>query len=245
MPIFFTRNKMRKRVELWALVTLGLGLIVASWQAWLPYSLTETLGFVTGVACVYLVVKRNILNFPIGIANNVFFIILFLKARLYGDAGLQVVYIALGLHGWYWWLRGGHQRTALVVAHAAPKTLGLLSGGILLGTAGLTLTLQAVNGSAPVLDALTTVLSLAAQLLLNYKLIENWYVWLVADVIYIYLYVSRGLHLTAILYFVFLFLCVAGLISWWRALARQSADGKAAPTDTIPARPGEGAVSNG
>jgi nicotinamide mononucleotide transporter len=67
------------------------------------------------------------------------------------------------------------------------------------------------------------VLSLAAQYLLNRKLVENWYAWIVADIFYIYLYVSRGLHLTAILYFVFLCLCVAGLVSWLRTLREQSA----------------------
>lgn len=231
---------MKKRLELWGLATLGSGLIAASWRGWLPYGLTETLGFVTGVACVYLVIKQNILNFPLGIANNVFFIILFLQTRLYGDAGLQVVYIALGFHGWYWWLHGGHRRTALAVAHASPGTLRLLSAFVLLGAIGLTLTLRLVSGAAPALDALTTVLSLAAQYLLNRKLIENWYVWIVADLIYIYLYLSRGLHLTAVLYFVFLFLCVAGLVSWRRALFQRRADQAAASTGaTPPAHPGE------
>jgi len=79
---------------------LGAALILAAWQEWLPYSLTETLGFVTGAACVYLVVRRNVWNFPVGIANNLFFLILFSQARLYGDAGLQIIYIALGIQGW-------------------------------------------------------------------------------------------------------------------------------------------------
>lgn len=68
---------------------LGVALILAAWREWLPYSLTETLGFVTGAACVYLVVRRNIWNFPLGIANNLFFLVLFGQARLYGDAGLH------------------------------------------------------------------------------------------------------------------------------------------------------------
>jgi nicotinamide mononucleotide transporter len=89
---------------------------------------------------------------------------------------------------------------------------------VALGTAGMTVGLRAAGGSAPVLDAFTTVLSLAAQWLLNRKSIENWYVWITADVLYIYLYVSRGLHLTAVLYAVFLGLCIAGLVAWRRTL---------------------------
>ena len=76
---------------------LGAGLILSAGLGCLPYSLTETLGFVTGAACVYLVVRQDIWNFPLGIANNVFFLILFVEARLYGDAGLQIVYILLGI----------------------------------------------------------------------------------------------------------------------------------------------------
>ena len=202
---------------------LGAALILAAWQKWLPYSLTETLGFVTGAACVYLVVRRNVWNFPVGIANNLFFLMLFGQARLYGDAGLQIVYIALGVQGWIWWLRGGENHSALRVNHAPPRVLLILAGLVVLGTMGLMLALQVARGAAPLLDAFTTVLSLAAQYLLNCKSIENWYLWITADVLYIYLYIARDLHLTALLYAVFLGLCLVGVWQWRRALQREAA----------------------
>jgi nicotinamide mononucleotide transporter len=208
-----------KRLELFAGAALGLGLTFGSWRGWLPYGLTETLGFVTGAACVYLVVRQNVWNFPLGIANNIFFLVLFTRSRLYGDAGLQIVYVALGIQGWLNWLYGGRNRTALQVSRAGGRTLGVLAVLTLAGTLGLMLVLRAVGGAAPALDAFTTVLSLVAQYMLNRKLIESWYAWITADVIYVYLYVSRGLDLTAALYLVFLCLCVAGLVSWRRALA--------------------------
>jgi nicotinamide mononucleotide transporter len=203
------------------MLALGSALVAASAARLLPYDLTETLGFVTGAACVYLVVREDVWNFPVGIANNVFFLVLFAGARLYGDASLQVVYVALGFQGWYLWLRGGENRTALRVRRAS---LGMLAGTALFvvaGTAALTFALRAVNDSAPLLDAFTTALSLAAQYLLNRKAVENWLLWIAADVIYVYLYLARGLRLTAVLYVVFLCLCVAGLAGWLRALARQ------------------------
>ncbi|MGH9944253.1 MAG: nicotinamide mononucleotide transporter family protein, partial [Pyrinomonadaceae bacterium] len=92
---------MKRLGMLSASAVVGLTLVVGSWQGWLPYSLTEALGFVTGAVCVYLVVRQNIYNFPVGIANNACFVVLFVQARLYGDAGLQVVYVFLGVHGWY------------------------------------------------------------------------------------------------------------------------------------------------
>ena len=209
-----------KCFALWVSILIGLGLIVGAWQKWLPLSLTETLGFVTGAACVCLVVEENIWNFPLGIANNIFFLVLFLNSRLYGDAGLQIVYLVLGFQGWYWWLYGGSERTGLHITRASRRELMSIGFITLTGTAGLMLLLRAVKGSAPLLDAFTTVLSLAAQFLLNRKIIENWWLWIVADIVYVYLYFSRGLKLTAVLYFIFLCLCIAGWLNWRRVSVR-------------------------
>ncbi len=180
-------------------------------------------GFVTGAACVFLVVRQNIWNFPLGIANNIFFLVLFGQARLFADAGLQIVYIVLGVQGWYNWLYGGKDRAALNVQRASWPLLLLTLGFVPLGTWLLMLLLRAVNGAAPLLDALTTALSLAAQFLLNRKVIENWWLWITADVLYIYLYLTRELRLTAVLYAVFLCLCIAGVLRWQRALRETEA----------------------
>jgi nicotinamide mononucleotide transporter len=212
-----------KRFDVWIGILLSATLIIASWQQWLPVPLTEALGFVTGAACVYLVVQQSIWNFPLGIANNIFFLVLFGQARLFGDAGLQIVYIVLGVHGWHQWLHGGEHRTALKVSRASLRLWVVLLGLLPVATWSLVILLRQVNGSAPVPDAFTTVLSLGAQYLLNRKLIENWWLWIVADVIYIYLYITRGLHLTAVLYFVFLCLCIAGLVRWRQTLRSEEA----------------------
>jgi nicotinamide mononucleotide transporter len=183
--------------------------------------LLEILGFATGLACVVLVVRQKIANFPIGIASNVFFLISFARHRLYGDAGLQIVYVALGFYGWYSWLYGGQRRKQLEVATASPRVRLAIAFLIVLGTQLLMFTLYASGGSAPILDALTTMLSLAAQLLLNRKYIENWYLWITADVLYIIMYLQRGLNLTALLYAVFLMLCLVGLQQWRRELQQR------------------------
>jgi nicotinamide mononucleotide transporter len=89
-----------------------------------------------------------------------------------------------------------------------------LLGAIPLCTFGLREILIAVNGAAPFWDSLTTVLSLAAQYLLCRKRFENWFFWIAADVIYIPLYLSRHLPLTAVLYAVFLAMCLIGVREW-------------------------------
>jgi len=224
-----------KRLDVWVGGAASLALLYASWVGWAPFgwtapSLTESLGFVTGGACVYLVVKENVWNFPVGIANSVFFLVLFAGARLFADAALQIVYIALGFQGWYLWLRGGENRTPLKVERASLKLLAGVAAFVVAATAGLTIFLRYVQDSAPFLDALTTALSLGAQYLLNRKAIENWLLWMAADVIYIYLYFAKGLQLTAVLYFVLLCMCVAGLRSWLKTMSeRGRAKGAAAP----------------
>jgi nicotinamide mononucleotide transporter len=218
------RMAMMKRFDLWIGIVIGSALITASWRGWTVFGMTEALGFVTGAACVYLVVRQNVWNFPLGIVNNIFFLILFLNAKLYGDAGLQLVYVALGFQGWYYWMHGGQNRRAARISHASPRLLIAAGGFVVIGAGGLVLALRAAGGAAPMMDAFTTVLSLAAQYLLNRKTIENWFLWIVADVIYVWLYISRGLQLTAVLYFVFLCLCVAGFMNWRRSIKAQASD---------------------
>ena len=179
---------------------------------------TEVLGFVTGGWAVWLTVRQNIWNWPIGIANSAFYLVVFLQARLFADGSLQAVYIVLGFLGWYWWLRGGPSRSRLIVSRTGVR-LGLALAAILvIGTVLMTQLLVRISDSAPFLDALTTVMSLIAQFMLTRKLFENWFVWISADVIYIGLYIYKDLYLTSILYVVFMAMCIAGAIQWRQSL---------------------------
>ncbi|MGA5321307.1 nicotinamide riboside transporter PnuC [Streptomyces seoulensis] len=179
----------------------------------------ELLGFATGAVCVWLCVRVSVYNFPVGIANNLFFLVLFWSARLYADASLQVVYLGLAAYGWLVWLRGGERRSRRRMGRASKAELCVLLALLVPVTWGLTLLLARAHDSAPFWDALTTALSLAAQWLLNAKQIENWYFWIAADLVYIPLYFSKGLDLTGIVYVLFLAMCVAGWRSWRRELA--------------------------
>ena len=206
-------------------VMLGASLLVLllSYRAWWSISVTEAWGFVTGGVCVWLVVREHLWNWPIGIANNIFFFILFLQGRLFADMSLQVVYLGLGAYGWMDWVFGGENRTVLKISRTTRAewlTLALL---IPLGTWGFREILLVVNGAAPFWDSLTTVLSLAAQYLLCRKRFENWFLWIAADVIYVPLYLSRQLPLTAVLYAVFLGMCLIGVREWNRSMRKGNA----------------------
>lgn len=191
--------------------------VAASYLGAWSISVVEAWGFATGGVCVWLVVREHLWNWPIGLANNVFFFALFFHGRLYADMGLQVVYFGLGAYGWLNWLYGGAQHERLVISLTTrPEWLALLVA-VPLCTYGLREVLLAVNGAAPFWDSFTTVLSLAAQYLLCRKRLENWWLWIVADVIYVPLYFSRKLPLTAVLYGVLLVMCLIGVRVWSRS----------------------------
>jgi nicotinamide mononucleotide transporter len=178
-------------------------------------SLTELLGFLTGAACVWLLARQNIWNWPLGIANGIFYVAVFLHSGLYGDAGLQFVYIAMNAYGWYTWLRPGAQNTELAVTRTPRQTwLWLLPS---IGVAAFLLARFLANytdSTVPHWDGFTTSLSLAAIYGQSKKLVESWWLWIAADLIYIPLYLYKNLWLTSILYGVFLLLCIVGLRSW-------------------------------
>jgi nicotinamide mononucleotide transporter len=200
---------------------LSLILLVGAAQHRLPTTPLEALGFITGGLCVWLVVKDNIWNWPTGIINNLLLILLFSQAKLYADTTLQFVYIVLGAFGWYWWLHGGENKVELSISHADRNTLVVSAITAIVSTIAVTRLLIYFNGAAPFWDATTTVLSLTAQYLLMRKVIENWYFWIAADIIYIPLYCSKRLYLTAFLYVIFLGMCVLGLIEWRKNLQSQ------------------------
>jgi len=189
---------------------------------WWPIAPLDALGFISGGITVWLVVREHVWNWPIGLANNVVFLIVFWRTRLFADAGLQIVYIVISAYGWRNWLRGGVDRTPLVISRTPRVQWLITAAAVPLATLALRAILIAVNGSAPFLDSLTTVLSLTAQYMLCRKQLEHWLFWIAADLIYIPLYVSRDLPLMGALFAIFLVMCIVGWRDWmrtWRAAA--------------------------
>ena len=185
-----------------------------------PTSWGEVLGFVTGVLTVWLVVRQHIANWAVGIVNVVVLGLIFLDGGLYADASLQIVYVVLGLYGWWAWLYGGENRTERLVQRTSRGEWAGVAVGIVAATGVMTWVLVSFTESTvPFWDALTTALSLAATYGQCRKLVESWVLWITVDLIYVPLYAYKGLYLTGALYVIFLGLCVAGLRAWRRDLA--------------------------
>jgi nicotinamide mononucleotide transporter len=191
-----------------------LALSIPAFAGLLPFSAVEVAGFVTGGICVWLLVRENVWNWPVGIANSGLYFVVFLQARLFADSALQLGFIALGAGGWWYWLCGGSERTRRAIGRITPAEALAVAAATALCTFFLADYLRSVGDAAPALDSLTTCLSLAATYLQARKLIENWLVWIAADLIYIPLYAWKGLPLTAGLYVLFLAMCIRGFMAW-------------------------------
>lgn len=183
-----------------------------------PVSLIEVIGFVTGGICVWLVAKQNIFNWPIGILNNAAFLILFIGAGLYADATLQIIFAVIAVYGWYKWTHGTKNSENL---KSLPVTYSSWKERAIVGGLTLVATIAAVNGlihltdsQVALWDTLILTMSLAATYYQAKKRIDSWWIWIAVDIISIPLYFSRGLVLTSILYFIFLCICIKGMVDW-------------------------------
>jgi nicotinamide mononucleotide transporter len=199
-------------------------LTLTAFELW-PIGWLEAWGFITGGICVWLTVKENVWTWPIGIANNIVFFALFWQGRLFADASLQIIYVALSVFGWLSWRRGT-SGGRLEIRYASQTERLICIVFVIIATWILSHILVAANGAAPFWDALTTALSLAAQALMCRKRLDHWIVWIVADLVYVPLYFQRGLPLTSALYLVFLMLCIAGLKRWSSGMSQMGSGSK-------------------
>lgn len=191
----------------------------------------EWIAAILSAVSVYLSARENIWSWPTAIVSVAMYAFVFLKAGLYSDAGLQVYFLLVSIYGWYEWLHGGENRSRLHVSKATAKAwlLSAVVGVVFWVILGV-LTSKLRGVSLPFLDSGLTTLSVIAQLMMTRKILENWILWIVADVVYVPMYVYKGLYPTAGLYAVFLALAIMGLVQWRRSLARDHAALAAVPT---------------
>ncbi len=196
-----------------ASIAVGLFLKGAFKGDWFEFA-----AFVTGVLAVYLVAVEHIWNWPIGLINVSIFGYVFFKGNLLADMSLQLFFFVLGVQGWYHWLKGGHNKTQLKMTRIPPIWWGGILVLLLIGTAIYYPIVTHYKGASPLIDSVLTVGSMIAQVLLNTKRIENWIIWILVDIAYIPLYLSRNLGSAAVLYAIFLVLAVCGLVNWTKVM---------------------------
>jgi len=187
----------------------------------------ELVAAACGFLAVALTIYRSIWCWPVGLVQVVLYISVFYDAKLYSDAILHVIYIGLQFYGWHQWRQAS--RNGLQEPNAVRvERLSVVGTGLALATcAALTLSIgwlmsTFTDADWPFADAFIAGTSLVAQYLLAKRQLQNWYLWIVVDVVAVFVFSAKALYPTAILYGLFLIMAVTGAIVWHRRLRMQS-----------------------
>ncbi|HYF94331.1 MAG TPA: nicotinamide riboside transporter PnuC [Symbiobacteriaceae bacterium] len=185
----------------------------------------EFWGMVTNLACVWYAAREKMAIWPVGVAGILIYFVMFWQAHLVGSALLQLFFMALQFYGrYYWTTEKGRNRTHRTKHLNWQEAVVFAATGV----AGYAFVGWAIprffpESVLPFWDSAILAGSVAAQQLLNRKVLQNWFVWNSVDVISVVLYWHSGLYLTSLTYFVFLVLSVKGYLDWCREMAAEAA----------------------
>ena len=192
-------------------------------------SLFEVAGLISGLLCVWLLIRQSIWNWPIGLCYALVSLVVFLEARLYSEFILHIYYVAMNAYGWYYWSRGAgigsdrlEENKPLPVTYIGRSVATRLSLVVIVGIPCLAELMQYfTDADMAYADASITVFSFAAMWMTARKMIENWFVWLLVDVLATALYLIKGIELYAVLYCVYIVMAFMGWLAWRKSLVAQ------------------------
>jgi nicotinamide mononucleotide transporter len=196
--------------------------IMTFWLAFSDYlaaNWVEVAGFLTTLVGIWLTTRRLLICWPVVLAADVLYLVVFYRARLFSDALLQVFFVAFTLYGWWHWWRGVREAGEVRVVPLSVRgwLAGLAAGAV--GAVLLGWLMVRVGAALPHLDAALTSYSLVASWWQARKHTANWWLWIVVNVVYIGEYLYKDLWVTAVLYLLLVILAVMGLVDWRRASA--------------------------
>lgn len=179
-------------------------------------SAAEWIATITALIYVGLAAKENVWCWFFGIIScAIWAYITFTSYNLYLDAGLNIFYVLMGFWGIYQWQYGSTQKAILPISRMTlPQHISILIGGTFFGLLFGYFFDAYTPAAATYLDAFTTVFAIVATFLTIQKKLENWWYWIVIDIVYVYLYLTRGAYLFGLVYFVYTIIAVFGYFSW-------------------------------
>lgn len=177
-------------------------------------NIIEIIAVIFSLVSVILTVKNNILCWYTGIIGIIFYSIIFYQNQLWGNMSLQGLFILQSILGIVNWNKPIKYPTKWIEKQ---NRMVLFSGTSLLAVLVFIIT-KSMGGNMPYFDALTTSLSIMAMMLMAYRKIDNWILWIIVDVIFVWFFYTNGLYLSSIIYFIFLLLSISGLIQWKRGI---------------------------
>jgi nicotinamide mononucleotide transporter len=181
----------------------------------------EAVAVIASFICVILTINKGIAAWAVGIVGIVAYFFLFHQEKLYAEMGLQVIFLAQSIYGWYHWSKNKDKSGKVRVLNITRIETILSILTLTLGTMLLYHILTTfTDASIPSLDALTATISLTANILLARRKIEAWYLWMFVDIIFVGLFIMKGLYLSAILYGIFFLFALKGLLEWGNNLKK-------------------------
>ena len=179
----------------------------------------DQVNLVLGIVGVWLMIRRSLWAFPVGLVAVSVQGVLFYRTRYYADATLQVFFFAALGYGWWHWVKDKGAAPELPVTRqtrgALLATIGLAGAGTVLWALVLR---RYTDALMPFRDAFIAAFSVAAQVLQSRKQIENWPFWIVVNFVAVASYWLGGLYYTALLNAVYLVMAIGGWREWRRAM---------------------------
>ncbi|MBK8845279.1 MAG: nicotinamide mononucleotide transporter [Bacteroidetes bacterium] len=174
----------------------------------------EIIGVACGIAGIVLTAKGNIFNFPVGIVNVLITAYIVFINGLYADVVQQFFYLIVLVIGWLSWNKS-HQQEQQQFYHSTINERILYFVAIVILSACLSVLLYRFNPNAYLLlDAAGTAMAIIAQYMIARKKIENWYLWLIVNSLYTYLFFAKELYAYCGLSIIYFFLAIVGLLAW-------------------------------
>ena len=196
---------------------------IQSLQAWWHgQSLLEVAGVISGLLCVYLAAKNIIWNWPLAIISVVIYIFIFYDSHLFADMGLQIYFLAVNIYGWYFWSKKAPTETKTPVTLIKQREVILSGVAIVIFTFLLgSILFNHTTASLPYVDSFCTACSIVAQFFMARKVLQNWLLWVFVNIIYVGIYLFKGLHLTAVMYAIYIVIALIGYVDWKRDYKKQ------------------------
>ena len=187
----------------------------------------QIIGTSLGLLYLWLEYRANIWLWVVGAIMPLVHGVLYLTNGIYADAAMQLYYLLAGIYGLIVWRRRPKHSADGQIRHTlAGWYAKLFVAYAVLHVALYFLLTEFTDSRVPLLDSMSTALSIVAMWMLSRKLVEQWLVWLVVDMISVGLYLYKGIPLTAGLYTLYCVLAVAGYLRWRKsACARMEAKG--------------------
>lgn len=178
--------------------------------------LLQIVGTLLGLLYLWLEYKANIWVWIVGAIMPMVHGMLYLSSGIYADAAMQLYYVAAGIYGLCVWLRGSKREEKRVDIQFTPKKwiFTLVLAYLVLHVALYFMLSEFTDSRVPFFDSMSTAMSIVAMWMLSRKLVEQWLVWLVVDMISVGLYLYKGIPITAMLYTLYCALAVAGYMRW-------------------------------